>query len=101
MGHKKIPASVKAEAIRLVVEAGRTAPQAARLTGVGPTALRRWVDAWRAQQAAMPQTLVEQQRLIAALQAKLKVTEEERDVLKKSLPSHLAVLFPRRRHSPR
>jgi transposase len=108
MGHRKIAAAVKAEAIRLVVEAGYSPPQAAQLTGVGPTALRRWVQAWRAHQAHIPSGVADQQRLIRELQEQLKASEEarealaqERDTLKKSLPSHLAVLFQRRRRSTR
>ncbi|WP_445144726.1 transposase [Dyella sp. Tek66A03] len=108
MGHRKIAAAVKAEAIRLVVEAGYSPPQAAQLTGVGPTALRRWVQAWRAHQAQIPSGVADQQRLIRELQEQLKASEEarealaqERDTLKKSLPSHLAVLFQRRRRSTR
>ena len=104
MGHRKIETSVKAEAVRLVVEAGYSAPQAAKIMGVGPTALRRWVAAWREREAQMPTTVAEQQLLIEQLQAQLKASEEarstlaqERDLLKKSLPSHLAVLFRRRR----
>lgn len=104
MGHRKIETSVKAEAVRLVVEAGYSAPQAAKIMGVGPTALRRWVAAWREREARMPTTVAEQQLLIEQLQAQLKASEEarstlaqERDLLKKSLPSHLAVLFRRRR----
>lgn len=104
MGHRKIEASVKAEAVRLVVETGYSVPQAAGIMGVGPTALRRWVKAWREWEARMPATVAGQRLLIEQLQAQLKVSEEarstlaqERDLLKKSLPSHLAVLFRRKR----
>lgn len=108
MGYRKIAPAVKAEAIRLVVEAGYSSPQAAQITGVGPTALRRWVDRWHKDQAALPGDAAEQQRLIRHLQEQLKASEtarellvQERDVLKKSLPSHLAVLFQKRRGSKR
>lgn len=101
MGHRKISAAIKAEAVRLVIDGGHTAPQAAKLMGVGPTALRRWVDEWQAQQATMPQTLAEQQLLIAQLRGQLKAIEEERDVLKKQLPSHLARILKPRRSSRR
>jgi len=108
MGHRKIAAAVKAEAIRLVVEVGYSPPQAARITGVGATALRRWVEEERQRLAEIPSDPVEQQRLIAQLQHQLKASEEareqltqERDTLKKSLPSHLAVLFQRHRRSTR
>ena len=108
MGHRKIEASVKAEAVRLVVEANYSTPQAAQIMGVGPTALRRWVDAWREREARMPATVADQRLLIEQLQAQLQASEEarsalaqERDLLKKSLPSHLAVLFQRRKRSTR
>ncbi len=108
MGHRKIEASVKAEAVRLVVEAGYSTPQAAKILGVGPTALRRWVEAWREREARMPATVADQRLLIEQLQVQLKASEEarsaisqERDLLKKSLPSHLAVLFQRRKRSIR
>lgn len=104
MGHRKIEASVKAEAVRLVVEANYSMPQAAQIMGVGPTALRRWVQAWREREARMPATVAGQRLLIEQLQTQLQASEEarsalaqERDLLKKSLPSHLAVLFRHRR----
>lgn len=104
MGHRKIAASVRAEAVRLVVEADYSTPQAAQIMGVGPTALRRWVEAWREQEAQIPATVAGQRLLIEQLQAQLKASEEarstlaqERDLLKKSLPSHLAELFRHKR----
>ncbi len=52
----------------------------------------------------MPATVADQRLLIEQLQAQLKATEEarsalaqERDLLKKSLPSHLVALFQRKR----
>ncbi len=108
MGHRKIEASVKTEAVGLVVGSSYSVPQAARIMGVGPTALRRWVDAWHEREARMPTTMADQKVLIEQLQAQLKASEEacstlaqERDLLKKSLPSHLAALFQRRTHSTR
>ncbi|SKC07760.1 helix-turn-helix domain-containing protein, partial [Luteibacter sp. 22Crub2.1] len=76
MAHRKIPAAVKAEAIRLVVEVGYPPPQAAQMMGLGPTALRRWVEEWRERQAAIPDDPVEQRRLIAQLQGQLKASED-------------------------
>jgi transposase len=108
MAHRKIPAAVKAEAIRLVVEVGYSPPQAAQMMGLGPTALRRWVEEWRERQAAIPDDPVEQRRLIAQLQGQLKASEDaravlaqERDVLKKQLPSHLAAILRKPRSSKR
>lgn len=106
MGHRKVSAAVKAEAVRLVVEVGYSAPQAAQMMGVGPTALRRWVEAWREDRAAIPAGAAELAALIAQLQERLKASEEARnaltqecDLLKKSLPSHLAALYQRRKRS--
>ncbi|UPG93813.1 transposase [Luteibacter aegosomatissinici] len=108
MGFKIISPAIKAEAIRLVVEAGYSAPQAAQITGVGPTALRRWVEEWRQQQAAIPATTAAQALLIEELREQLAASErarevlaEERDVLKKQLPSHLAKILKPRRSSRR
>jgi predicted nucleic acid-binding Zn-ribbon protein len=62
------------------------------------------VEAWREREARMPATVAEQRLLIEQLQAQLKAGEEarcalaqERDLLKKSLPSHLVALFQRKR----
>jgi len=108
MGFKKISPAVKAEAIRLVVEGGRSPPQAAQMLGIGPTALRRWVEEWRQEQASMPSTAAGQALLIEELKERLAASErarqvlaEERDVLKKQLPSHLAKILKPRRSSRR
>ncbi|QWT20607.1 transposase [Bacillus sp. NP157] len=104
MSFKITSPAIKAEAIRLVVEAGYSSPQAAKIAGVGPTALRRWVEEWRQEQAAIPSTTAAQALLIEQLKERLAASErarevlaEERDVLKKQLPSHLEkILKPRR-----
>jgi transposase len=108
MGHRKISPAVKAEAVRLVVEVGYSAPQAAQMMGVGPTALRRWVEEWRQRRAQIPEDPVEQALLIEQLQVQLKASEEayavlaqERDVLKKQLPSHLAAILRKPKWSKR
>lgn len=108
MGHKKIPAAIKAEAVRLVVEVGYTPPQAAQIMGVGATALRRWVEEWRQRRAEIPEDPAEQALLIDQLKAQLKASEEayavlaqERDVLKKQLPSHLAAILRKPKWSKR
>jgi transposase len=96
MGYRVVSAEEKAEAIRLVVEMNCSIPQACELTGVGPTALRRWVLNWRRVHAGIQQpTRPQDQELIESLQAKLALLEAENHVLKKQLPSHLKVLFSR------
>jgi transposase len=96
MGYRVVNVGEKAEAIRLVVEMNCSIPEACKLTGVGPTALRRWVLLWRREQAGISQpSRPQDQELIESLQAKLALVEAENQVLKKQLPSHLKVLFSR------
>jgi transposase len=78
------------------------------MMGVGPTALRRWVEQWRQRRAEIPDDPLEQALLIDQLKGQLKASEEayavlaqERDVLKKQLPSHLAAILRPRRSSKR
>jgi transposase len=98
MGFRIVTAEEKAEAIRLVVELNYSVPKACEQTGVGPTALRRWVSRWRKEQVGASQvTRPQDQDLIDSLQARLALLEAENDVLKKQLPSHLKVLFGRRK----
>ncbi len=73
----------------MVIDAGYTPPQPAKLVGVGSTGLRRWVEGERILRAsATPQAMAAQKLLIEELQAKLKASQEECDVLKKSLPQY-------------
>lgn len=98
MGFRIVNAEEKDEAIRLVVQLNYSVPKACEQTGVGPTALRRWVSRWRKEQVGASQTTRPQdQDLIDSLQAKVALLEAENDVLKKQLPSHLKVLFGRKR----
>ncbi|MGS0541491.1 transposase [Pseudomonas parakoreensis] len=96
MGYRVVTSEEKAEAIRLVVEMNYSIPKACEATGVGPTALRRWVSRWRREQEGMSQPpRLQDQELIESLQSKLALLEAENQVLKKQLPSHLKVLFGR------
>jgi transposase len=96
MGYRVVTPEEKAEAIRLVVEMHYSVPKACEATGVGPTALRRWVVRWRREQDGITQLpRLQDQELIESLQAKLAMLEAENQVLKKQLPSHLKVLFGR------
>lgn len=96
MGYRVVTPEEKVEAIRLVVEMHYSVPKACEATGVGPTALRRWVARWRRERAEITQLpRLQDQELIESLQAKLALLEAENQVLKKQLPSHLKVLFGR------
>lgn len=96
MGYRVVTPEEKAEAIRLVVEMNYSVPKACEATGVGPTALRRWVARWCRERKEVTQLpRLQDQELIESLQAKLALLEAENHVLKKQLPSHLKVLFGR------
>lgn len=88
MGHRKLSDTVKHEAVQLVVTQGYSVPKAAQAMGVGPTALRRWVAQWRAEQpgaaADEPQRIRELEAQLAEMKRVLAETQEERDTLKKS-----------------
>lgn len=88
MGHRKLSDALKREAVQLVVAQGYSVPQAAQAMGVGPTALRRWVSQWRAEQ---PGSVIDDAQRIRALESQLAQVQralaeaqEERDTLKKS-----------------
>lgn len=88
MGHRKIAAEVKEEAIHQVVVEGRSVPEVCAMTGIGPTALRRWVQQWRAVHEAAPldaDEAVAQKRRIAELETLVGRLRGERDLLKKSI----------------
>ncbi|WP_268800113.1 transposase [Pseudomonas huanghezhanensis] len=96
MGFRVVSAEEKAEAIRLVVEMKYSIPKACEQTGVGPTALRRWVWRWRKEQIGAAQTARPQDQDLIVRCRPDALLEAENDVLKKQLPSHLKVLFGRR-----
>jgi transposase len=98
VGYRIVDEQAKAEAVRLVVEQGYSVPQASKLTGIGLTALRRWIADWhRAHSDQRPVPDQARDEYIQALEARLAASEAENEVLKKQLPSHLKLLFPRRR----
>lgn len=87
MGYRVVTLEEKAEAIRLVVEMQYSAPKACEATGLGPTALRRWVLRWRREQKGITQSpRLQDQELIESLQAKLALLEAENQVLKSNCP---------------
>ena len=88
---REISAAMREEAVRLVVADGLGVRQVCELLGVGPTAVRRWVEQWRHDNEPVAGTAgpgpgpgQERQR-IAELEAKVARLQEERDLLKKSI----------------
>jgi transposase len=75
-------------------------PQACELIGVGPTALRRWVAQWREVYEGPPpdpESVAGDRARIEALQARVLELEAQCELLKKEMPSHLKVLYQRRK----
>ncbi len=87
MGHRTFTEALKSEAVDLVVSQGLSIADACRAMDVGATALRRWVQRWREDQAAQsdgPRLSADQQR-IKALERQVAMLQSERDLLKKSV----------------
>ena len=83
-----VPEALQAEAVQLVVKQGYSVPQASKVVGVGPTALRRWVNAWRLEHegpAPPPEAVSASQRRIRELEAEVAALKKDTDTLKKSI----------------
>ena len=85
---KEYDESVRQDAIRLVVEKGEKVKDTATNLGIGLSTLSRWVSNHRLGRRANPLDKSplnpEEIELRSALR-KLKIVEEERDILKKAL----------------
>ena len=80
---RKYTPEFKAEAVKLVLEAGLTQAQASRDLGVAESVLGRWLRAARV--AAHPAALSEAERAeLARLRKEVNVLRKERDILKKA-----------------
>jgi transposase len=77
---------VKAQAVRLVLEEGKTVPTVARDLDLTETALREWVHRARANRTRGRTGLTTAEREeLAQLRKANRVLQEERDILKKAL----------------
>lgn len=87
MGHRVISESLRREAVDLVTQ-GFSIAQVCQMMSVGPTALRRWVQRAREDQAARQDEgprLSADQRRIKELEHQVATLQGERDLLKKSV----------------
>jgi transposase len=76
----------KAQAVRLVLEEGKTVPTVARDLDLTETALREWVHRARANRTRGRTGLTTAEREeLAQLRKANRVLQEERDILKKAL----------------
>jgi transposase len=69
------------EAVRLVIESGKSAGQVARDLGVNLWTLRDWVKKYRADEPPRRETLEEENR---RLRRELAILKQEREILKKA-----------------
>jgi len=80
----------KLEAAGLVLDQGYSVPQACKSIGVGPTALRRWVEQLRSERGGTTppssKALTPEQRRIQELEAQVRRLEREKEILKNLLP---------------
>ncbi len=86
--YRKYDDQFKRDAVRLVIQEGRTIAQVSRELGMGQTVLQRWVAAVRANgEAAFPGKgkLTAEAQELETLRRKLALAEEEREILKKAL----------------
>ena len=87
-GNRKHSREFKEEAVRLVVEGGRSAVEVARGLGIHENMLHKWIRQYKADFAgSFPGKghLKPQDEEMRRLQQELANTREERDILKKAL----------------
>jgi transposase len=87
MVKRKFSPEFRAEAIQLVVEQEYSVAEASRAVGIGETALRRWIDQWKAEHGVVPpkgQPMTKEEARIQELEARVAQLEREREILKKS-----------------
>jgi transposase len=78
----------KLEAAGLVLDQGYSIPVAGKSMGVGPTALRRWVEQLRSERSgttpARSKAMTPEQKRIQDLEAQVRRLEREKEILKKA-----------------
>jgi transposase len=77
----------KIDAANLVIKQGYSVREACEATGVGPTAIRRWVKQLAEEFEGITPTataMTPEQRKIQELEARIKKIEWEKDILKKA-----------------
>ncbi|MFQ1023562.1 transposase [Avibacterium paragallinarum] len=83
----------KVAAVKLVAEQGYSVAQACSELGIGETALRRWIKQVQAEKQGyvLPGTkpLSPEQQRIRELEQRIKILEEDKEILKKRLPRFL------------
>lgn len=88
MSKRHFSPEFRLEAAQLVLDANYSTAQACAAMGVGPTALRRWVEQLKQERGgSTPETakaMTAEQQQIQALHAKIRKLEMEKEILKKA-----------------
>ena len=88
MTRRSFSTDFKLEAASLVLDQGYSIPKACKSIGVGPTALRRWVEQLRCERGGTTpprsKALTPEQRRIQELEAQVRRLEREKEILKKA-----------------
>lgn len=86
-GNRKYEIAFKLEVARMVVDQGVGVAQIVKDMGIGETAVRRWVDQYRAEQlgqAGIGKPLSAEQQRIRQLEQENRLLRSDNDLLKKA-----------------
>lgn len=90
MTRRSFTTDFKLEAAGLVLDQGYSIPEACKSMGVGPTALRRWVEQLRSERGGITpprsKAMIPEQKRIQDLEAQVRRLEREKEILKNRLP---------------
>ena len=84
---KSFTADFKLEVARMVVDQGMAVAQVSQDMSIGPTAVRRWVDQYQAEQLGQPgigKPLTAEQQRIRQLEYENRQLRSDNDLLKKA-----------------
>ena len=84
---KSFTADFKLEVARMVVDQGMAVAQVSQDMSIGPTAVRRWVDQYQAEQLGQPgigKPLTAEQQRIRQLEYENRQMRSDNDLLKKA-----------------
>lgn len=79
--------SFKLEVVKMVKDQGMSVPQVCRDLGIGPTAVRRWIQQYDDEQAGGPgigRPLTSEQQRIRQLEQQIRELKMDNDILKKA-----------------
>lgn len=83
-GHRRYPPEFRAEAVRLATTPGNSQRGVARDLGVNPVTLRYWITESRPPAPAPVPLGADEREELVRLRRKVRVLEEEREILKKA-----------------